>query len=96
MNTKPTLEEVTVTYPAAREPFREKDVPRSETVDTLKAAVLTAFGLTEGSSPDGTTTTYRLYHGKQPLDDLIKTLGSIAGEATDALHLKLAQQITQG
>jgi len=86
---------VTVTYPAARKPFEEKDAPRSETVGTLKSAVLKAFGLTEGTSPDGTTTTYRLYHGKQPLEDLGKTLGSIAGEA-NALHLKLAQEITQG
>ncbi len=95
MHKHDTLKEVSVTYPAARKPFEEKDVPRSETVGTLKAAVLKAFGLTEGTSPDGTTTTYRLYHGKQPLDDLSQTLGNVAGEA-DALHLKLAQEITQG
>jgi hypothetical protein len=86
---------ITVTYPAARRPFEQRDASRSETVGTLKSAVLKAFGLTEGTSPDGTTTTYRLYHGKQPLDDLGQALGSIAGQA-DALHLKLAQEITQG
>ena len=90
MSKNDTLKEVTVTYPAARKPFEESDVPRAETVGTLKAAVLKAFGLTEGTSPDGTTTTYRLYHGKQPLDDLSQTLGAVAGEAA-ALHLKLAQ-----
>jgi hypothetical protein len=86
---------VTITYPAARKPFEDRGVPRSETVGTLKAAVLKAFGLVEGTSPDGTTTTYRLYHGKQPLDDLSQALGGVAGNAK-ALHLKLAQEITQG
>jgi hypothetical protein len=95
MNKDDTLNEVTVTYPAACKPFEEKDAARSETIATLKAAVLKAFGLSEGTSPDGTTTTYRLYHGKQPLEDLNQTLGTVAGNA-DALHLKLAQQITQG
>jgi hypothetical protein len=89
------LHEVTVTYPAAREPYRQHDVPRSETVATLKTAVLNAFHLTEGTSPDGTVTTYTLYHGKKPLEDLSQTLGSIAGDAHE-LHLKLVQEIKQG
>jgi hypothetical protein len=86
---------VTVTYPAARHPYQQKDVPRAETVGALKAAVLKAFGLTEGTSPDGTTTTYTLYHHKQALENLSETLGAVAGDANE-LNLKLAQQITQG
>lgn len=86
---------VKVTYPAARKPYEDDDASQSETLAALKALVLTAFGLTEGTSPDGTITTYVLYHGKEPLEDLARTLGQIAGE-THELHLKLAQQITQG
>ena len=89
------LREVTVTYPAAREPFRQHDVALTETVGTLKGLVLNAFHLTEGTSPDGTVTTYTLYHGKKPLEDLNQTLGSVAGDAHE-LHLKLVQEIKQG
>jgi len=89
------LREVKVTYPAAREPYRQHDVPRAETVGTLKHRVLEAFHLTEGTSPEGTTTTYTLYHGKQPLENLQQTLGSVAGDAHE-LHLKLVQEIKQG
>jgi hypothetical protein len=90
------LREVTVTYPAAREPFRQHDEPRSETVGTLKGLVLNAFHLTEGASPDGSTiTTYTLYHGKKPLENLNQTIGSVAGDAEE-LHLKLVQEIKQG
>jgi hypothetical protein len=89
------LHEVTVTYPAAREPFREHDVQRSESVGSLKVRVLDAFHLTEGTSPEGTTTTYTLYHGKKPLEDLGQTLGAVAGDAHE-LHLKLVQEIKHG
>jgi hypothetical protein len=70
---------VIVTYPAARKPYDRPDVPRSETVGMLKAAVLNAFGLTEDPSAGGTT--YRLYHGTQALDDLSQALGTVAGHA---------------
>jgi hypothetical protein len=86
---------LTVVYPAAKEPFHEKEAPKSETLRQLKPTVLDFFHLKEGTSPDGTTTTYTFYHGKEPLEDLSRTLGSIAGEA-EALQLKLSQQITQG
>lgn len=89
------LHEVTITYPAAREPFRQHDAPRAEIVGTLKAAVLHAFHLAEGTTPDGTTTTYTLYYGKKPLEDLQQTLGDVAGDANE-LHLKLVQEIKQG
>jgi len=51
--------------------------------------------LKECQSPDGTVTTYTLYHGKEALEDLNRTLGSVAGDK-DELQLKLSQQITQG
>jgi hypothetical protein len=47
------------------------------------------------TGPDGSTTTYIFYHGKEALTDLSRTLGSIAGHAHE-LTLKLSQQITQG
>lgn len=40
---------VIVNYPAAKGPFEQERVLPSETLATLKATVLSAFGLTEGS-----------------------------------------------
>jgi hypothetical protein len=86
---------VTVTYVAAKESFKQKDVSRSETVKILKAEVLNAFGLIEGSGADGKTFTYTLFHGKTPLENLNQTLGEVAGDKHE-LELKLTQQVTQG
>jgi len=86
--------DVTVEYPAAREPFHDRDATEDETLAVFKPEVLKAFGLVEGSTPQGTVT-YTLYHKKEPLEDLSRALGSIAGHA-HALTLKLAQQIIQG
>jgi hypothetical protein len=86
---------VTVHFPAAEEPFQDPHVDRSETVGHLKARVLTAFGLVEGTLPDGNIAAYTLYHEKKPLEDSTQTLGDIAGHHK-ALQLKLTQQITQG
>ena len=86
---------VTVTYVAAKEPFKQKDVSRSETVKTLKEEVLKAFGLVEGPGADGKTFTYTLFHGKTPLENPNQTLGDIAGDKHE-LELKLTQQVTQG
>jgi len=86
---------VTVTYPAARQPFQDHDASPTETLGSLKARVLQAFGLTEGTSQDGTVTTFTFFEGKDALEDLNRTLGAIAGHA-HALALKLSQQITQG
>lgn len=91
---KQTLK-VIVTYPAAKEPFEQDQTSRNETVGTLKAAVLKAFGLTEGASADGNTYTYTLYFEKRPLENLNETLGQVAGER-ETVHLKLSQQVTQG
>lgn len=89
------LRKVTVTYIAAPEPFIQHDVPRTEQVGTLKTAVLDAFHLTEGQSPNGTVTVYTLYHAKRPLENLSESLGDVAGHAEE-LHLKLVQEIRQG
>jgi hypothetical protein len=86
---------VTVVYPAARKPFDQHHAPPTQTLGTLKPLVLDAFGLEETTAPDGSTTAYTFYHGKEALTDLSRTLGSIAGNA-HALTLKLSQQITQG
>ncbi|WP_162919004.1 hypothetical protein [Taklimakanibacter deserti] len=85
---------VTVAYPAAEKPFHDHHASLTETLAALKARVLAFFSIQEGSS-DGNQITYRLYKGKDPLNDLTVTLGSIAGHA-QALSLKLAQQIEQG
>jgi hypothetical protein len=87
--------EVKVTYVAAKKPFEQENASRSETVGTLKATVLNAFGLTEGQAADGKTYTYTLFQGKTPLENLSQTLGEIAGHK-DELELKLSQQVTQG
>jgi hypothetical protein len=85
---------VIVNYPAAKGPFQQDHASPAETVGALKAAVLTAFGLTEGQS-NGNTYIYTLFHGKTPLENPNETIGQLAGHAA-ALVLKLSQQVTQG
>lgn len=86
---------VMVHYVAAGEPFKDDHADPSETIGHLKSRVLTAFGLSEGQTPDGNTATFTLYHDKQPLDNMNQTLGDIAG-SHKVLQLRLVQQITQG
>lgn len=85
---------VNVTYPASGKPFQEKDAAPTETLATLKAQVLTYFGLKEGEE-GGNQVTYVLFKGKERLEDLSVTLQALAGDA-QALSLKLSQQIVQG
>ena len=85
---------VTVTYPAAGQPFHEKEGPVSETLGSLKARALNFFGLSEGEE-GGQRISYFLFKGKEKLTDLSVTLGSLAAKA-EALHLKLVQHIEQG
>ncbi|PAY07389.1 MULTISPECIES: hypothetical protein [Bradyrhizobium] len=87
--------EIVVAYPAARDDLKQTGVSREETLAQLKARVLIAFELTEGTGPDGTVTTYVFYHEKTKLEDLNRTLGQIAGRE-DILRLKLAQQVVYG
>lgn len=85
---------VTVHYIAAERPFAHEEAS-DETIGKLKKQVLTAFGLTEGTTPDGSNVTYTLYHGKAPLENPQETIGEVA-QHRHALELKLVQQITQG
>ena len=87
---------VIVRYAAAPKPFQDHEASRTETLQSLKTRVLTAFGLSDGApTGDGNTFTYKLYHGKSELTDLSATLGGIAGNA-HALELKLSQYVQQG
>ena len=86
---------VMVHYPAAEEPFKDDAANPDETVGELKARVLAAFGLSEGSTPDGNSTTYTLYHHKTALENPTQKLGEIAGDQP-VLQLQLVQQIVQG
>lgn len=83
-----------VTYPAAGEPFHQKDAPSDETLGALKPMVLNFFGLKEGEQ-GGQQIDYVFFKGKDRLTDLSVTLGALA-EGTNSLALKLSQQIIQG
>ncbi len=84
-----------VHFPAAGEPFKDDSADPSETVGQLKQRVLSAFGLTEGPTEDGNLATYTLFAKKEPLEDLSRTLGDIAGDH-HVLQLKLQKMIVQG
>jgi len=86
---------ILVHYIAADKPFKDDSASRDETVGHLKKRVLDAFGLTEGQTPDGNSTTYTLHYKKTPLDDPNQTLGNLAGDKR-TLEFKLVQQIIQG
>jgi hypothetical protein len=85
-----TIIKVKARYAASPTPFENDEVPATQTLATLKAAILAAFNLTEGSGQ-----TYVLYHGRDELTDLTRTVGDVAGNAA-ALELKLSQTVTQG
>ena len=86
---------VVVHYVAAEQPFQDQNAERSETVGSLMARVLAAFGLTAGNQPDGNIATYTFYHAKNPAENMGQTLGELAGDHP-VLQLKLSQQIVQG
>ncbi len=87
--------EVTVRYAAAIEPFHDKHADPEETLASLKTRVLSAFGLTEGAPTEGGTFTYKLFHNKDELTDLSKSVGSFGGHPR-AVTLKLSQEVKQG
>jgi len=87
--------QVVVHFPRAEKPFKDESVDRAETIGQFKARVLTAFGLTEGQTPEGNIAVYTLYEHKTPLENPNQTLGEVAGDK-HVLQLKLSQQITQG
>lgn len=84
-----------VTYTAAAKPYHEPQAPLDETLATVKASALNAFHLTEGPLPDGRIRTFKLFHGRDELLDLSKTVGELAGQA-ETLDLKLTEYIVQG
>lgn len=84
-----------VVFPSAGKPFEDDAANPAETIGQLKARVLQAFELTEGQTPEGTVTTYTLFHGKQTLENMNQTLAELAGHG-HTVQLKLAQQLTQG
>jgi hypothetical protein len=86
---------VVVHYPAAAGPFKDEDADRDETVGQLKARVLAAFGLSEGTTADGNVVTYTLYQHRTPLENPAQTLRDLAGHQR-VLQLKLSQQLIQG
>ena len=95
MSAVATSIKVTVHYPPASKPFKDDNADPSETVGQLKARVLTAFDLTEGTLPDGNVVTYPLFHGKSVLENMSGTIASLADDKK-VLQLKLTQQLTQG
>lgn len=92
MNSRPL--KVLVIFPPAAKPYEEA-TDRDDTVGALKKRVLAAFGLSESTSPDGSSQTFTLFHGRDALETPSATLGSIAG-TKPVLELKLVQQVTQG
>jgi hypothetical protein len=85
---------VTVRYIAATKPFQDNNADQSETLGSLKARVMSAFGVSE--TQDGNQQVlYWLYEDDTKLEDLSRTLGAIAGEKNH-LKLRLVQQIIQG
>jgi hypothetical protein len=95
MKVQQTQIEVEVRYPAAEEPFEAEFSPNT-LLAQIRSAAMTAFGLTEGQLPDGSTVSYPLYFHKERQDDLTRTLAQvILGDANEA-EFRLAQQVTQG
>lgn len=90
--------DVTVKY-AAGKPFRDKAAAASETLLSLKARVLTHFGLEETNTPEFVKT-YHLHDGAGRIDNLSQTLGDYAAQddrkKDDKIELKLVEQIVQG
>ena len=82
--------ELLVKYDEADDELRENHAKRSETLLSLKARVLIAFGLKEGDL-DGKLTTYSLFHAHHELKNLERTLGEVAGGA-QCLELELARE----
>lgn len=80
---------VSVHYIAATKPY-QADVSPTETLATLKANVLTFFGLVEEGNK-----TFKLFHNKTELSNLNETVGQVAGDKKE-LKLNLEEFITQG
>jgi hypothetical protein len=82
--------DVLVTYPTRGDELRDNHAKRLETLASLKARVLVAFGLNEGDE-HGKLTTYSLFHDDHELKNLERTLGEVAGDE-ELLKLELARE----
>ena len=87
--------QVAATYLAARKPANLK-FPAVTPLSEVKAAILDAFKLEEGPTPDGQSQiVYHLYDGEAKLTDLSRTIGSVAEPGKHA-KLNIVKQIIQG
>ena len=91
---KPQHLNLHVRYLAAPKPFVDPHAAPSETLQSVKARVLTAFDLKEIQDANQTVL-YFLYKEDQKLENLALTLGELAGDHHE-LKLRLVQQIVQG
>lgn len=89
MNTDKKLD-LLVVYEAAGDELRDNHAKAAETLESAKARVLIAFGLSEGDD-HGKLTTYSLFHNEHELKDLSRTIGDVAGGA-ELLVLELARE----
>jgi hypothetical protein len=86
---------VQVRYPSAKEPFKDPHADPHETVGALRLRAMEAFGVKDETNPDGSTTTYELYHDDVKLTNLSQQIGDLAG-ADHALKLRMTKVIIQG
>ncbi len=86
---------VQVRFPSAKEPFVDPHASLQETVGALRQRAMDAFNVKETPNPDGTTTSYDLFHDGVKLTDLTQTLGAVAGDQ-HKLKLALVKVIIQG
>lgn len=85
---------VTVTYAAAKKPFKNNDVDRTETLLTLKNQAMAAFEVQE-STGGNEQVYFWLYLGDTKLSNESETVGNLAN-GEDKLELTLEQQIVYG
>jgi hypothetical protein len=87
--------QVTATYVPARKPF-EGDFPENATVGEVKAAIMTAFGIEQGPTPDGKgQVVFHLFDKTGELTDMGRTIADVAAPGRHA-QLNLVKQIIQG
>ena len=86
--------DVTVTYAAAKKPYEDKHVARTEAVGAFKKVVMDKFKVQESKTANEQVF-FWLYHGDTKLEDESRPLGDIA-KGADKLELMLIQQIIYG
>lgn len=94
MSKEPSGIDVGVTYAGAEKPFKKEYAP-DITLQTVKTAVMEAFGLAESTDAQGNQTVYRLYRGGDRLDDLGQSLDQ-ASKNEHHLQLRLVREVIAG